>query len=105
MLLPTLRWHSLAAGLAALVFTAAAQATLRCGSALVALGDSSGEVRRQCGSPSAQRIEEPALRNNGVPKRGAARVEFWVYGPSGGGYQHLRFVDGRLVEIRFSRQP
>ncbi|MEN1529753.1 DUF2845 domain-containing protein, partial [Pseudomonas aeruginosa] len=35
-------------------------------------------------------------------RRGAATVENWVYGPRNGWYQKLRFVDGRLVQIKGS---
>ena len=58
----------------------------------------------RCGQPLSRIVNEPALRNNGVPKLNAARTEFWVYGPSGGVYRHLRFIDGKLVEIRLERK-
>lgn len=35
--------------------------------------------------------------------RGSATIEHWVYGPHNGMYQYLRFIDGRLVEIRSKR--
>ncbi len=58
----------------------------------------------RCGQPLSRIVNEPALRNNGVPKLNAARTEFWVYGPSGGVYRHLRFIDGKLVEIRLDAE-
>lgn len=79
--------------------------TLRCGPALVAEGDSMTRVSATCGAPLASASEGPALRSNGVPRRHAARISVWVYGPNGGAYQYLRFVDDRLVEIDLRRQP
>lgn len=81
-----------------------AVASMRCGTHLVDEGDSVEQVLERCGQPLSRIVNEPALRNNGVPKLNAARTEFWVYGPSGGVYRHLRFIDGKLVEIRLERK-
>ena len=43
------------------------------------------------------------MRNNGIPKKGAAKITIWVYGPSGGSYRYLRFIDEDLVEIQLRR--
>lgn len=77
---------------------------MRCGTHLMDEGDSVEQVLERCGQPLSRIVNEPALRNNGVPKLNAARTEFWVYGPSGGVYRHLRFIDGKLVEIRLERK-
>ena len=76
-----------------------AVASMRCGTHLVDEGDSVEQVLERCGQPLSRIGNEPALRNNGVPKLNAARTEFWVYGPSGGVYRRLRFIDGKLVWI------
>ncbi|MCO4025766.1 DUF2845 domain-containing protein [Pseudomonas aeruginosa] len=81
-----------------------AVASMRCGTHLVDEGDSVEQVLERCGQPLSRIVNEPTLRNNGVPKLNAARTEFWVYGPSGGVYRHLRFIDGKLVEIRLERK-
>lgn len=81
-----------------------AVASMRCGTHLVDEGDSVEQVLERCGQPLSRIVNEPALRNNGVPKLNAACTEFWVYGPSGGVYRHLRFIDGKLVEIRLERK-
>lgn len=62
-------------------------------------------ISATCGPPLASASEGPALRPNGVPRWNAARISVWVYGPNGGAYQYLRFIDERLVEIDLRRQP
>ncbi|ABJ15703.1 TPA: DUF2845 domain-containing protein [Pseudomonas aeruginosa] len=79
-----------------------AAATLRCGSAIVSEGDLIDDVLRKCGNPDSRKIEGPAVDGSGYIVRGAATVENWVYGPRNGWYQKLRFVDGRLVQIKGS---
>ncbi len=92
--------------LAWLIAGSPAQATtLRCGPALVAEGDTMAHISATCGPPLASASEGPALRPNGVPRWNAARISVWVYGPNGGAYQYLRFIDERLVEIDLRRQP
>lgn len=91
---------------AALLTTASAGAratTLRCSDGLVDEGDLSAEVLRKCGEPNDREVIGPALDNRGYPVRGSATIEHWVYGPHNGMYQYLRFIDGRLVEIRSKR--
>ncbi|GAC1036631.1 DUF2845 domain-containing protein [Pseudomonas sp. No.117] len=81
-----------------------AQASLRCGQSLVEEGDSVEQVLAACGAPAERKVIPPALRNNGVPKFNAAETQFWTYGPANGATRQLRFVDGKLVEIRVERQ-
>ncbi|EJB8525958.1 TPA: DUF2845 domain-containing protein, partial [Pseudomonas aeruginosa] len=53
-------------------------------------------------NPDSRKVEGPAVDGSGYIVRGAATVENWVYGPRNGWYQKLRFVDGRLVQIKGS---
>lgn len=78
-------------------------ATMRCGTALISNGDSASTVLQKCGAPDTQTSEGPALRANGVPYRDSAKVSHWVYGPRSGAYQHLRFIDDKLVSIETRR--
>jgi hypothetical protein len=80
-----------------------ANATMRCGTALISTGDSIQTVQTKCGAPETQTTEGPALRPNGVPFQGSAKVSLWVYGPRSGAYQHLRFIDDKLVSIETRR--
>ena len=86
------------------LFCAGAQASMRCGTSLVHLDDTSEQVEAKCGLADSQTSERPALRSDGVPQLGAVRVDRWVYGPRSGAYYHLRFLDKRLVEIRMERE-
>jgi hypothetical protein len=89
--------------LSLLVFAFDASATMRCGTSLIYDGDSAQTVREKCGAPDKETSEGPALRANGVPNRNAAKVSHWVYGPQGGAYHHLRFIDDKLVSIETRR--
>lgn len=77
-----------------------AHASMRCNSALINEGDLAVEVLRKCGPPAERQITPPALAANGQLRHAAVTVETWVYGPENGMYRNLRFIDGRLVEIR-----
>ncbi|MCF7531531.1 DUF2845 domain-containing protein [Pseudomonas petrae] len=90
-------------GLAVLLFADTADATMRCGTALISLGDTTDVVRQKCGAPDSSVDQMPALRSNGVPKLGTAKVSLWLYGPRNGAKQHLRFVEDKLVEIETKR--
>ncbi len=54
-------------------------------------------------APAERKINPPALRNNNVPKFNAAETQFWTYAPENGASRHLKFIDGKLVEIRVER--
>ena len=86
--------------LALTLLGANAQASMRCNSALIDEGDLAVEVLRKCGPPTERQITPPALAANGQLKHGSVTVETWVYGPDNGMYRNLRFIDGRLVEIK-----
>lgn len=55
--------------------------TLRCGSALVSLGDRPFEVERKCGAPVHR---DPVGYTLGSYDRREYMIEEWVYGPSNG---------------------
>lgn len=74
------------------------QASMRCGNALIDEGQLSADVLRICGEPD-QREVIPASTQQG----GGVTVEQWIYGPRNGVYRYLRFLDGKLVEIRTTR--
>lgn len=94
-----LHWLALTLSLAPITV----HASMRCNSALIDEGDLAVEVLRKCGQPAERQITPPALKQNGLPRHGAVAVEHWVYGPQNGTYRTLRFIDGRLVEIRNAR--
>lgn len=89
--------------LALLLVAFDADATMRCGTSLISNGDSAQTVLEKCGAPDTQTSEGPARLANGVPYRNAAKISHWVYGPRGGAYQHLRFIDDKLVSIETRR--
>jgi hypothetical protein len=96
--------RSTSLSLLALLLTAfEANATMRCGTSLISNGDSAQAVLQKCGAPDTQTSEGPARLANGVPYRNAAKVSHWVYGPRGGAYQHLRFIDDKLVSVETRR--
>ncbi|WP_311968983.1 DUF2845 domain-containing protein [Pseudomonas baltica] len=79
--------------------------SMRCGTALVSEDTPMAEVLEKCGPPARQDSEGPVARpktNNGYWN--SAKISIWVYGPDGGAYQYLRFVDERLVSIEMSRK-
>lgn len=80
-----------------------AQATMRCGTSVISAGDTKQTVFEKCGSPIKQSSEGPARWPNGVPRRNAAEITIFIYGPNGGAYQHLRFIDDKLIDINLKR--
>ncbi|WP_297845330.1 DUF2845 domain-containing protein [Pseudomonas sp.] len=81
-----------------------ANAATRCGTGLINNGDSMQTVMEKCGEPFKKSSEGPARWPNGVPRLNAAVISIWVYGPNGGAYQYLRFIDEKLVAIDFKRE-
>ncbi len=75
-----------------------AEASMRCGTALIYEGERSVEVLRKCGEPDQREVTPPSSQLGG-----GVTVEQWVYGPRNGVYRYLRFLDGKLVEIRMER--
>jgi hypothetical protein len=84
--------------------TSSEASSMRCGTSIVAEGDTMQQVLEKCGPPNSKEVWQPKLRVNGVPEKGAAKLEFWTYGPSGGVYRKLRFIDDRLVQVEMERK-
>ncbi|WP_397459615.1 DUF2845 domain-containing protein [Pseudomonas asplenii] len=90
---------------AVLLMAAQAQATtLRCEKGLISYGDSSYDVTQKCGQPVAV-IDKGYLEIRHGNRRDGVKVEEWIYTPSGGMKQSLRFEGGQLVDIRSTRSP
>ena len=67
--------------------------TFRCGSEIVALGDSSERVLVDCGEPSRREILNPGYV-------GGSRMENWFYNCGSDGFLYvLRIVNGELQSI------
>lgn len=84
--------------------TSSEASSMRCGTSIVVEGDTMQQVLDKCGPPDSKEVWQPKLRVNGVPEKGAAKLEFWIYGPSGGVYRKLRFIDDRLVQVEMERK-
>ncbi|MGI3747992.1 MAG: DUF2845 domain-containing protein [Janthinobacterium lividum] len=93
---------ALVIGLAALVGVVQAD-TLRCGSQLISVGDRMFEVQQKCGQPVSQDIIGYKETVNHYRQVDQVQVQEWIYGPSNGMYQYLRFEGGRLVRIDSKR--
>ena len=93
---------ALALGLTALISAAQAD-TLRCGSQLISVGDRMFEVQQKCGQPVSQDIIGYKETVNHYRQVDQVQVQEWIYGPSNGMYQYLRFEGGRLVTIDSKR--
>ncbi|WP_423357465.1 DUF2845 domain-containing protein [Pseudomonas citronellolis] len=92
---------SFAIGIFLLSSNFADASSMRCSRGIASEGDTRQEVIDKCGEPINKEIWEPGVRNQNTktPKKGAAHVEFWTYGPDGGVYRKLRFIDDRLVQV------
>ena len=90
-------------GLSVLLFASTADATMRCGPALISLGDTADVVRQKCGAPDSSVDQMPAPGSNGASKLNAVKVSLWMYGPRNGAKQHLRFIEDKLVDIETKR--
>lgn len=91
--------------LAALLLPLSVQAgsTLRCGSALISLGDSRQHVASKCGEPADQARLGYREKTNRYGHVHHLLVEEWSYGPRNGMYHTLRFEGGLLVKISSTR--
>ena len=76
-----------------------ASATTRCGTNLINSGDTLENVLHTCGQPVAQDSDGPVMRNNGVPRKGAQKTDVLVYGPNGGAYQYMLFINDKLIRV------
>lgn len=80
-----------------------ASAAMRCGTALVSEGELMTHVLEKCGEPERRTAAGPAMRANGVPRRNAATISEFVYGPANGAYRYVHFVDEKLIRIELRR--
>lgn len=72
---------------------ATASDTFRCGPDIVTRGDTTVETLFSCGEPSYREVLNPGFEG--------PRVENWFYNCGFGGFLHvLRFVDGRLLDVK-----
>lgn len=78
-------------------------AAMRCGTKLINVGDQIANVLEDCGRPIVHESDGPAMRNNGVPRKGSSKQDVVVYGPSGGAYQYLLFVNDELIRVDMRR--
>ncbi|QXI27815.1 DUF2845 domain-containing protein [Pseudomonas vanderleydeniana] len=78
--------------------------TLRCEKGLISYGDSTYDVTTKCGQPVAV-IDKGYIEVRHGNRRDGVKVEEWIYTPSGGMKQSLRFEGGQLVDIRSTRSP
>jgi len=76
--------------------------SLRCGSALVNLGDRAFEVEAKCGPPAHRDLVGYTL---GYQQHRELKLEEWVYGPRNGTLSILTFEGNRLTRIETSRSP
>lgn len=97
------RIKGLALGLVAFLMHSQAFADMRCGTNLVSEGESTFEVKKKCGEPANREVIPAALNYPKSKGNHAVTVENWVYGPQNGAYYRLKFLDGTLVSIKFSR--
>lgn len=105
---PTRRSYRPAIALAAAILLGGlaqpcAASTWRCGSRLVALGDSVAKVLSRCGEPSARTESLEAVTVRWTPTREVTRivsVETWTYDPGPRQFvRALTFRDGTLTCI------
>lgn len=73
---------------------------MRCGSALVSVGDRAFEVQQKCGDPDHRNDVGYTL---GSYDRREFKVEEWVYGPRNGVTYILTFEANKLKRIEFKR--
>ncbi|MCY1280389.1 hypothetical protein D9M68_340630 [compost metagenome] len=97
-------WRALlAALLLPLALSAQAASTLRCGSALVSLGDHVSEVRDKCGQPQTRNFLGYRQVLDDYGYRQEVAVEEWSYAMRGGMLYFLRFEGDRLANIESKR--
>jgi len=67
--------------------------TFRCGPEVITRGDTTVETLLSCGEPSFREVLNPGFKG--------PRVENWFYDCGSGGFLHvLRFVEGRLQDVK-----
>lgn len=93
----------LLAAIIATFFTGQVSATMRCGTKLVNVGDRIADVLEQCGRPLVHESAGPVKRTDGVPRKGSSKQDVIVYGPGGGAYQYLLFINDELIRVDMRR--
>lgn len=78
--------------------------SLRCGSQLISTGDRSFEVERKCGIPQYRDLIGYTSSRYGYSDRPEMAIEEWVYGPTNGAFNILRFEGNRLIRIETRRE-
>jgi hypothetical protein len=78
-----------------MVFTASAQAGMRCGNLIVQEGTNGMEIQAECGDPVAK-------ERYFIDKYGD--VDKWVYGPEAGYLYVIYLFMGKVVEIEEIQQ-
>ncbi|MFF7706266.1 DUF2845 domain-containing protein [Pseudomonas sp. NPDC007930] len=96
-----MRCATLAMAAVMLLGSTAASATMRCGTHLINNGDALDEVLGVCGAPAKHTTEQPTL--NRQNRQQAQKTDVVVYGPNGGAYQYLLFVNDALVRVDLRR--
>lgn len=86
-----------------LPLAAQASSTLRCGSQLISMDDSSSTVLHKCGEPISRDFLGYRERLDIYGFRYEVAVEEWSYGPRNGMYHFLRFEANRLIKIDSKR--
>jgi len=89
-----------------LALPAEASSTLRCGSAVVSLGDRTIEVKAKCGDARSRDLlghRTVRVRNLYGFSEEEVAVEEWSYLMRGGMQYFLRFEGNRLVDIKSKR--
>ena len=97
------RRRTLLAAIIATFLVGNVSAAMRCGTKLINAGDQISDVIEECGRPVVHQSSGPVLRNNGVPRKGSSKQDVVVYGPKGGAYQYLLFVNDELVRVDMRR--
>lgn len=82
---------------------AEAGSTLRCGSKLISLDETSSQVQAKCGEPVSRDFlgYREVVDQYGFVSEVA--LEEWIYGPKNGMYYFLRLQGNRLVKIESRR--
>ncbi|WP_231703262.1 DUF2845 domain-containing protein [Halopseudomonas pelagia] len=88
-----------------MLLASSAWASMRCADGILSTAEDIQSVLSKCGEPDSRAREPAEVDGYGALVPNAVPVERWVYGPQNGMYYHLRFVDGRLAEVRSRRSP
>lgn len=86
------------------LLTTPADASSRCGTKLITPSNKLNDVLLLCGKPIAQATDGPAIRNTGVPHKRSQKTDVIVYGPNGGAYQYMLFINDQLIKADVRRK-